>query len=84
MRHSHSHLKDSLLDFENGDIEGSSAEIVDGDDFVVGFVETVGQSSGSRLVDHSENVETGDLTWNERRFEKTKESKFCAETNVVV
>ena len=54
-------FEDTLLDFEDGDIEGSSSEIIDGDDFIFVLVETVGEGSGGGLVDDSENVKTGDL-----------------------
>lgn len=55
-------LEDALLDLENGDIEGTTTEIVDGNDAVLLLLKTVGKSSSSRLVDDTENVETGDLT----------------------
>ena len=56
------YLEDSFLDFEDRDIESSTSEIVDGDDFVFGFVETVSQRGGRRLVDHAQHVQTRDLT----------------------
>lgn len=54
-------FEDTLLDFEDGDIEGSSTEIIDGDDFVFVLVETIGEGGCGGLVDDSENVKTGDL-----------------------
>ena len=54
-------FEDTLLDFKNGNIEGSSSEIIDSDDFVFVFVETVGKGSGGGLVDDSKNIKTSDL-----------------------
>jgi hypothetical protein len=48
-------------DLKNGDIESTSAKIVDSDNAVV-LLETVGKSSGGRLVDHTHDVKTRDLT----------------------
>lgn len=55
-------LEDSLLHLKNGNIEGSSSEIVDGDDRRIVLVKTVSESGGSGLVDDSENLKTGDGT----------------------
>jgi hypothetical protein len=48
-------------DLKNGDIESTSAKIVDSDNAVV-LLKTVGKSSGGRLVDHTHDVKTRDLT----------------------
>lgn len=53
-------LKDALLHLKNRDIEGTSSKVVDGDDGRLGAVETVGEGSGSGLVDDAEDLETGD------------------------
>ena len=55
-------LKNTLLDLENGDIKGSSTEIVDSDDLILLLLKTVRKGSGSWLVDDTENVQSGDLT----------------------
>jgi hypothetical protein len=48
-------------DLKNGDIESTSAKIVDSDNAVV-LLKTVGKSSGGRLVNHTHDVKTRDLT----------------------
>ena len=55
-------LEDTLLHLQNGDIEGSSSEIVDSNDRVVAAVKTVSEGSGGGLVDDTEDLETSDLT----------------------
>ena len=57
-------LEDTVLDGENGDIEGSTAQIED-QDVALGadlLVKTVGDGGGGRLVDDTEDVQTGDGT----------------------
>ena len=54
-------LKDSLLDLQDRDVKGSTAQIEDGDDFVLGLVHAVGQGSGGGFVDDSQDVQSGDL-----------------------
>jgi hypothetical protein len=55
-------LEDTLLDLKDGDIEGTTTEIVDGDDTVSLLLHTVGKSSSGRLVHDTENVQAGNLT----------------------
>ncbi len=55
-------LKDTVLDLQDGDIEGTTAKIVDSDNAVSLLLKTVGQSSSGRLVDDTKNVQTGNLT----------------------
>lgn len=55
-------LEDTVLDLEDGDIESTTTKIVDGDDAVSLLLKTVGQGSGSRLVDDTEDVEASNLT----------------------
>lgn len=55
-------LEDTVLDLENGDIESTTAKIVDSDNAVSLLLKTVGESSGSGLVDDTENVEASNLT----------------------
>src|SRR5271157_407724 len=54
------HLENAVVQLEDGDIERSAAEIVDRNDSVFAFVETVGQGSGGRLIDQPQNFEAGD------------------------
>ena len=49
-------FEDSFADFEHGDVEGSAAQVVDGDPFVFLFVEAVGERGRGRLVDDAEDV----------------------------
>ena len=51
----------AFADFENRDIEGAAAEIVDGDGFVLLLVEAVGQRGRGGLIDDAHDFETGDL-----------------------
>jgi hypothetical protein len=54
-------LEDTVVDGEKRNIEGSSSEIVDDDlGFTALLVKTVGDSGGGRLVDDTEDLETGD------------------------
>lgn len=55
-------LEDSLLDLKDGDIEGTTTQVVNSNHTVALLLKTVGQSSSSRLVDNSEDVETRNLT----------------------
>lgn len=55
-------LEDALLDLKDGDIEGTTTEIVDGDDTVSLLLHTVGKSSSGGLVHDTENVQAGNLT----------------------
>lgn len=64
-------FEDTLLDFKDGNIEGASSEIIDSDDLVFVFVETVGEGGGGGLVDDSKNIKTSDLElseWIEKRI----------------
>jgi hypothetical protein len=55
-------LEDTVLDLEDRDIESTTAKIIDGDNAVSLLLETVSKGSSSRLVDDTEDVETGNLT----------------------
>ena len=55
-------LDHAFADFEDRDVEGPAAEVVDGDDLVLLLVHTVGQGRGRRLVDDPFDLEAGDLT----------------------
>ena len=54
------HLDDALAHFEDGDVEGAAAEVVDGDRFVLLLVEAVRERRGGRLVDDAEHVQPRD------------------------
>ena len=51
----------SVADFEDGDIEGAAAEVIDGDLFVGFLVESVCESGCGRLVDDASDLEASDL-----------------------
>ena len=55
------HFEDAVADFQAGDVEGAAAEIVDGDDALLGLVEAVGERRRGRLVDDAENFKTGNF-----------------------
>ena len=54
-------LDDALADFEDRDVEGAAAEVVDGDRLVLLLVEPVGQRRRGRLVDDAHHLEAGNL-----------------------
>ena len=51
------HLEDAVAQLENGDVEGASAEIVDGDGAFFGAIEAVSQRRGGGLVHQPQHVE---------------------------
>lgn len=55
-------LEDSVVDFENGDIESTTSQIVDGDNFSLVLIHSVSQGGSGWLVDDSENIESGDFS----------------------
>ncbi len=52
-------LEDSVVQFQDRDVEGAAAQIVDCDDSIL-LVEAVGERRGGRLVDQTKHFETGD------------------------
>ena len=54
-------LEDAVADFEDRDVEGAAAEIVDGDLAGLFLVEAVGERRRRRLVDDAQDLEAGDL-----------------------
>ena len=56
------HLEDSVLDRQDGNVEGAAAEIKDEDVALRAdlLVEAVRDSSSGRLIDDAQNVETRD------------------------
>jgi hypothetical protein len=60
---SRENLKDTLVNGQKRDIEGTTTKIVDNDlALTVGLVQTIGDSGGGGLVDDTEDVETGNDT----------------------
>ncbi len=55
------HFDYAVAHFEDGDVEGAAAEVVNGDGFVRFLVETVSERGRGGLVDDALDVETGDL-----------------------
>ena len=55
------HLEHAVADFENGNIEGAAAEVVDRDGSGLALVETVSERGCRRLVDDAQHFEAGDL-----------------------
>ncbi|EJU09885.1 putative NAD-specific glutamate dehydrogenase [Sphingomonas sp. LH128] len=55
------HLEHAVADFQNRDVEGAAAEVVDRDRLAVLLVEAIGQRRSGRLVDDAQHFETGDL-----------------------
>jgi hypothetical protein len=55
-------FEDALLHLENRDIKGTASQVIDGNDRVVGTVETICKGSGSRFINDAENLKAGNLT----------------------
>ena len=49
-----------LVDFQNGDVEGSAAQIEDENGLIVFLVDSVGQSGSCWFVDDSQNLKSSD------------------------
>ena len=56
------HLEDTFLYLKDRDIECGSTQVVNGNDRVIRTVESIRQSGSGGLVDHTEHVETSNLT----------------------
>ena len=54
------HFEDAFLQLEDRDVEGATAQIVDGDDAFLALVEPVGERGGGGFVDETKHFETGD------------------------
>ena len=54
-------LDDAFADFQNRNVEGAAAEVIDGNHFVLAFVEAVGKGGSRRLVDDALDVEAGNF-----------------------
>jgi len=55
-------LEDAVAQFEDGDIEGPAAQVIDGKRLVFLLVEAIGEGGGRRLVDDAQDVESGDAS----------------------
>ena len=55
------HLEHAVADFQDGNIEGAAAEVVDRDGAGLLLVEAVGERRRGRLVDDAQHFEAGDL-----------------------
>ena len=55
------HFDDAFADFQDGNVEGAAAEVVDGNGFVLLLVEAVGQRRRRGLVDDALDFEAGDF-----------------------
>ena len=55
-------LEDALAELEDGDVEGTAAEVEDEDRLLMLLVEAVGQRCGGRLVDDPLDVQAGNPT----------------------
>ena len=55
------HFDHAVAHFQDRDIEGAAAEVVDGDGFVLLLVQPVGQRGRGRLVDDAHHFQAGDL-----------------------
>ena len=55
------HFEHAVADFENRNIEGAAAEVIDRDGAGLLLVETVGERGRGRLVDDAQHFKAGDL-----------------------
>ena len=55
------HLEHAVADFEDRNVEGAAAQVVNRDRAVVLLVHAVGERGGGRLVDDAKHFEPGDL-----------------------
>ena len=54
-------LKHAVTHIEDGNIECTAAQIIDSNNFVLLFIQSIGQGGGGRLVDDAQNLQPGDL-----------------------
>jgi hypothetical protein len=55
------HLEQAVVDFEDGDVEGAAAKVIDRDRARFLLVEAIGERGCRRLVDDAQHFEAGDL-----------------------
>ena len=53
-------FEDSVVQLQDGNVEGASAEIVDSNDSVLLLIEAVSERRGRWFIDQAQNFETGD------------------------
>ncbi len=56
------HLKETIVNLEDGHVKGAAAKVIDGDGMRIFLVQTIGQRSRRRFVDDAQHFETGDFT----------------------
>src|SRR3546814_2993335 len=55
------HLEHAVADFEDRNVEGAAAQVIDGDRLVLGLVEAIGERGRGRLVDDAQHFQPRDL-----------------------
>src|ERR1700692_3799549 len=55
-------FENAVVQLENRNVEGTTAEIVNDDDAVLFLVQTVGQRRGRRFIYQPQNIQSGDAT----------------------
>ncbi len=55
------HLEQAVVDFQDGDVEGAAAEVIDRDRLAFLLVQTVGQRGRGRFVDNAQDFQARDL-----------------------
>ena len=55
------HFEQAVVDFQDGDVEGAAAKVIDRDRLGLFLVETIGQRGRRRFVDDAQHFKTGDL-----------------------
>ena len=56
------YFDNAVADFDNGNIECTSAQVINHDLLFIFIIKTIGQSCGCRLVDNTLYIKTGNLT----------------------
>ena len=55
------HFEKAVVDFQDRDVEGTAAKVIDRDGFRFLLVQTIGQRGRGRFVDDPQHFQTGDL-----------------------
>ena len=55
------YFKDAFTELQDGDVKGTTAQVIDGDRLILFLVQAIGQRSGRRLVDDTQYFQSGDL-----------------------
>ena len=53
-------LKDAFVQLEDGDVEGATAKVVNGDYAVLLLIETIGEGSSGGFIHQAKNFQAGD------------------------